>query len=77
MAYERERHKRVQHTCQVKGRDGKGRPVAITVQGRATEVRAWIEARINAGAQRMTFTDLNSGTEIEVSLAAGDKVAVK
>jgi len=65
------------NTCNVKGRDTSGRPVSVTVQGRAPEVRARIEARIRAGAQRMAFTDVHSGREVEISLAAGDKVAVK
>lgn len=77
MAYERGDHHTVANTCQVKGRDTSGRPVAIRVHGRASVVRARIESRINAGAQRMDFEDVTTGRTVTVSLAAGDKVAVK
>jgi len=65
------------NVCKVKGTTADSRKVVnITVQGRASEVRARIEARIRAGAQRMTFTDVTTERDFEISLAAGDKVAV-
>ena len=70
-------HHAVQHTCTVKGTNAETRKrVSITVQGRAAQVRARIETRINAGAQRLDFTDVTTGRTVWISLASGDLVAV-
>lgn len=64
-------------TCKVKGVDARtGKRVHITVQGRASDVRARIEARARAGAQRLDFQDVTTGRTVWISLAAGDLVAV-
>lgn len=64
------------NTCEVTGRTPEGKRVRILVHGRAAQVRARILAKVEAGAQSMTFVNVETGGEVRVSLAGGSKVAV-